>query len=120
MFIGGACIGGFIANTFLKSPSPLTISENTTKALKGLNFDFSGALLPPEIFSWDSFFTLKGGLIIILGGMLVGFGTRWAGGCTSGHAISGISNLQWPSLIAAIGFFLGGLIMTHLLFPLIF
>jgi uncharacterized membrane protein YedE/YeeE len=50
----------------------------------------------------------------------VGFGTRYAGGCTSGHAISGLSDLQIPSLVAVIGFFTGGLIMTHLLYPLIF
>jgi len=55
-----------------------------------------------------------------LGGFLVGFGARYAGGCTSGHAISGLSNLQLPSLIAVIGFFIGGLIMTYMVFPLIF
>lgn len=50
----------------------------------------------------------------------MGFGARWAGGCTSGHAISGLSNLQLPSLVAVLGFFAGGLLMTHLLFPLLF
>ena len=39
-----------------------------------------------------------------VGGFLIGFGTRWAGGCTSGHAISGLANLQLPSLVAVIGF----------------
>jgi len=56
----------------------------------------------------------------VLGGFLIGFGTRWAGGCTSGHAITGLSNLQLPSLVAVVGFFIGGLVMTHLLFPFIF
>ena len=56
-------------------------------------------------------------LTLLLGGLLVGFGARWANGCTSGHAISGLSSLQWPSLIAVIGFFIGGLTITHLLLP---
>ena len=64
--------------------------------------------------------SLKGVVIMMLGGFLIGFGTRWAGGCTSGHAITGLSNLQLPSLVAVIGFFIGGLVMTHLLFPFIF
>jgi uncharacterized membrane protein YedE/YeeE len=46
----------------------------------------------------------KGVLLLLVGGVLIGFGTRYAGGCTSGHAISGLSNLQIPSLKAVIGF----------------
>jgi len=57
--------------------------------------------------------------MLVGGGILIGFGTRWAGGCTSGHAISGLSNLQLPSLIAVIGFFIGGIIMTYFLLPTI-
>ena len=56
----------------------------------------------------------------MLGGFLVGFGTRYAGGCTSGHAISGLSNLQWVSLVAVIGFFAGGLLMTWVIYPMMF
>jgi hypothetical protein len=59
-------------------------------------------------------------LILAFGGLMVGFGSRYAGGCTSGHAISGMSNLQLPSLIAVIGFFIGGLVMTYFIMPLIF
>jgi uncharacterized membrane protein YedE/YeeE len=51
--------------------------------------------------------------LLLVGGVLIGFGTRYAGGCTSGHAISGLSNLQIPSLKAVIGFFIGGLIMSY-------
>ena len=76
--------------------------------------------MPEKLFSIEAFKSWKIILILVIGGFLVGFGTRYAGGCTSGHAISGLSNLQIPSLIAVIGFFVGGLIMTHLLFPLIF
>jgi uncharacterized membrane protein YedE/YeeE len=75
---------------------------------------------PEELFSLNNAFTLKGFLILAIGGLLVGFGSRYAGGCTSGHAISGISDLQVPSLIAVVGFFIGGLLMTHVLFPFIF
>ena len=85
-----------------------------------LGINFNSDIVPTELFNWDSVSTLKGFLIMILGGFLVGFGARWAGGCTSGHAISGLSNLQTPSLIAVVGFFIGGLIMTFLIFPLIF
>ncbi|MBU3714057.1 MAG: YeeE/YedE family protein, partial [Ferruginibacter sp.] len=77
-------------------------------------------LQPKEIFSLDAALTLKGFAVLALGGLLVGFGTRYAGGCTSGHAISGLSNLQLPSLVSVISFFIGGLLMVHLIFPLIF
>ena len=73
-----------------------------------------------EIFGWDAVFTLKGFLILAFGGLMVGFGSRYAGGCTSGHAISGLADLQAPSLIAVIGFFIGGLAMTFIFLPLIF
>ena len=75
---------------------------------------------PQELFGWDAVFSIKGFLILAMGGLMVGFGSRYAGGCTSGHAISGLSNLQLPSLIAVIGFFIGGLVMTYLIMPLIF
>lgn len=120
VFALGAMIGGYIATTFLSDPEGLALSMATIQDLAELNVSFDGDLAPSEIFNWNSLLTLKGFLVIIAGGFLVGFGARWAGGCTSGHAISGLSNLQVPSLIAVIGFFIGGLLMTHLLFPLIF
>ena len=70
--------------------------------------------------NWSTLLTLPGFLIVVVGGFLVGFGARYAGGCTSGHAIMGISSLQWPSLVAVIAFFGGGLIVTHLIYPLLF
>ena len=78
------------------------------------------AYLPDELFSTEALGDPKTLGLLILGGFLVGFGTRYAGGCTSGHAISGLSNLQMPSLIAVIGFFAGGLLMVHFIFPLLF
>jgi len=119
VFIAGAIIGGFIATTYLSNPGGINISENTIKALSELGISFEHQMLP-SFFTWENLFTMKGIFVLIIGGFLVGFGARWAGGCTSGHAISGLSNLQIPSLIAVVGFFIGGLIMTHILFPFIF
>lgn len=117
----GAIIGGFIAHHYLSNPTDIHLSQNTISDLAALGFDNAGkTLLPNEIYSWDAALSLKGLLILIIGGFLVGFGTRYAGGCTSGHAITGLSSLQRPSLIAVIGFFLGGLVMIHLIFPIIF
>ena len=113
-------IGGFIATTLLSNPEPIQISEKTVSALQQLGVHDFGHLLPADIFSFESLFSLKGLIFIVLGGFLVGFGTRYAGGCTSGHAIMGLSNLQVPSLIATISFMVGGFFMTNVLFPFIF
>jgi uncharacterized membrane protein YedE/YeeE len=117
----GAVLGGFIAHHYLSNPINIDLSENTVNDLAVLGFNDAGkSLLPPELFSWDAAFSLKGLSILIIGGFLVGFGTRYAGGCTSGHAITGLSSLQLPSLIALIGFFIGGLIMVHFIYPILF
>lgn len=119
-FLTGAIIGGFLSSTILKSDSPLQLSSATVNDLARLGIHFNGEMNPEALFSVDAFSSPKTLVILLTGGILVGFGSRYAGGCTSGHAISGLSNLQLPSLIAVIGFFIGGLIMTHFLFPLIF
>ncbi len=125
-FIVGSMIGGGIASTVLASPEPVQISQSTIDDLSELGIktpstmEEGAGFLPTDVFNFDSLLSLKGMIVIILGGFLIGFGTRWAGGCTSGHAITGLSNLQLPSLVAVIGFFIGGLVMTHLLFPIIF
>jgi len=120
LFLVGAVIGGFISANWLQSDTPLNLSQATIDDLRKLNIPFDGNIVPSALFNWDFLATGKGLLIFLGGGFLIGFGTRYAGGCTSGHAISGLSNLQIPSLIAVIGFFMGGLVMTHLIFPLIF
>lgn len=117
----GAIFGGFIAQYVLSHPINIDLNENTISDLKILGFENIGkSLLPPELFSWEAVFSLKGILILLVGGFLVGFGTRYAGGCTSGHAITGLSSLQLPSLIAVVGFFIGGLIMIHFIYPILF
>ena len=117
----GSVIGGFLGAHVL-SPNPaVQISEKTVAKLNGLGFESAGtAYLPTELFSLEALTHPTVWVLLLVAGFLVGFGTRYAGGCTSGHAISGLSNLQRPSLIAVIGFFIGGLIMVHLIFPLIF
>ena len=117
VMIMGVAIGGILGGWVFANPEPIAISSQTTEALTGLGLsDFSG-LVPSELFNWGILGSAPGITILIIGGFLVGFGTRYAGGCTSGHAISGLSNLQLASLIAVIGFFVGGLVMTHLLLP---
>jgi uncharacterized protein len=116
-FVAGIILGGFIGNSLLSNPNDIVINPQTQQELAALGIhDFTG-LLPTDLFHFENLFTLKGFIFIILGGFLVGFGTRWAGGCTSGHAISGLSNLQIPSLIATICFMVGGFVMTWLILP---
>ncbi|WPP49715.1 YeeE/YedE family protein [Catalinimonas niigatensis] len=119
MFVLGIAIGGFIATAFLANPDSMVIAEATQQDLAALGITQYDGLLPSQIFSWENLFTAKGLVFFVLGGFMVGFGTRYAGGCTSGHAIMGLSNLQWPSLVATIFFMLGGFVMTHLLMPFI-
>jgi len=117
----GAIMGGFFASQFLSADTTVDINQQTVASLESMGFANPGdAYVPEEIFGWDAIKSFKGLMILIIGGLLIGFGTRYAGGCTSGHAISGLSNLQVPSLIAVIGFFIGGLIMTFFIIPLIF
>ena len=121
LFVLGTIIGGFISYQYLTPNETVAISSQTIQDLEALGFQNAGAqYLPDEIFSIDTMFSLKGFIILIGAGILVGFGSRYAGGCTSGHAIVGLSNFELPSLISVIGFFIGGLIMTWLLLPLIF
>lgn len=119
IFALGIVIGGLVAGYFFQNPDPVRISENTVNDLNSMGIkDYSG-LIPQEIFSFKSLLTLKGFILMVVGGFFVGFGTRYAGGCTSGHSIMGLSNLQLPSLIATICFFIGGLAMTWFILPVI-
>lgn len=119
--VAGAVIGGFIGANLLSNETAVNINPETVNSLQNLGFSSAGeAYLPKELFATDALTDPKSLIILLIGGLLIGFGARYAGGCTSGHAITGLSNLQVPSLIAVIGFFIGGLVMVHLLFPLIF
>jgi uncharacterized membrane protein YedE/YeeE len=118
VFAGGLIIGGFISDQFLMPAEDIQLSSETIAELKSFGLATPGKeMVPQEIFNWQSLTSLKGFIFIVVGGFCVGFGSRYAGGCTSGHAISGLSNLQVPSLIAVIGFFIGGLMITYLVLP---
>lgn len=117
----GAIIGGFIGSHLLTIDTAVAINPDIIADLKLLGFNSAGeAYLPNELFDSNALLDLKSWTILAIGGLLVGFGARYAGGCTSGHAIFGLSDLQLPSLIAVLGFFIGGLAMIHFIFPLIF
>lgn len=119
VFVGGILVGAVIATLFLSSSAPIQVNPNLVAELKGYGITTYTKQLPPEIFSFKSLFTLRGFILLVGGGFLVGFGTRYAGGCTSGHAIMGLSNLQVPSLIATISFMAGGFLMANVILPFI-
>lgn len=125
VFIFSAVIGGYLAITYLVSPDPVNISANTLDYLASKGIDYPQnvneglGFVPDEIFGTGNLNSVRNILMLVGGGFLVGFGARYAGGCTSGHAISGLSNLQLPSLIAVVGFFIGGLLMTWVILPIL-
>ncbi len=119
LFVFGILIGGAVAISLLSNPNPVEVNPKLAEELAGYGITNYNNLIPEDIINWQSLFTLKGFILMVVGGFLVGFGTRYAGGCTSGHAIMGLSNLQLPSLIATICFMVGGFIMANLILPYI-
>ncbi|MGL4630106.1 MAG: YeeE/YedE family protein [Leadbetterella sp.] len=119
-FVIGIVLGGLFSHLFLNDPNEIIIAPSTISDLKELGVTTFSGLMPTDIFSLEHLLDLKGLIFFVLGGFLVGFGTRYANGCTSGHAITGLSNLQFGSLVATVSFMLGGILMTHLGFPFIF
>ncbi len=118
-FVLGIFLGAVVAANLLTDPGPVHINAKLAKDLAGYGItDYSG-LVPHQLFNWQSLLSVKGLIMIVLGGFMVGFGTRYAGGCTSGHSIMGLSTLQWPSLIATCCFMIGGFIMSNLILPFI-
>ena len=116
-FVAGILTGGFIASVLLANPNPVQLNPGTIQQLKAIGVsDFTG-LMPEDIFNWSNLLTLKGIGFIVTGGFFVGFGTRYAGGCTSGHSIMGLSNLQWPSLVATMCFMTGGFFSAWIVVP---
>lgn len=118
-FVAGILLGGFIVASFLSNPNPVDINPKLVAELHQYGITAQKSLLPEQLFNWHQLLTVKGLFFMVLGGFLVGFGTRYAGGCTSGHSIMGLSNLQLPSLIATICFMVGGFIMANVFLPLI-
>jgi uncharacterized membrane protein YedE/YeeE len=118
-FVAGILLGGMLATVFLSSESPITVHPDLKTELDGYGITNYIGLVPLDLFNWETVFTFKGIVLMVFGGLLVGFGTRYAGGCTSGHAIMGISNLQWPSLVATCCFMIGGIVMANFILPYI-
>lgn len=116
-FVGGILIGGFLAGLLFANPVPVAVAPSTLHDLQRLGIETGSGLIPSDLFNWHSLLTLRGLVLMVAGGFLVGFGTRYAGGCTSGHGIMGLSALQWPSLIAVMAFFAGGVICTFFILP---
>lgn len=116
LFVVGLIIGGFLGGVVFPNTAPMDLAEPTIKSLEAYGLtSFNQGITPTELFSWENLFTLKGFVFIVVGGFFVGFGARYADGCTSGHAITGLANLELSSLVAVIGFFIGGLIVNQLL-----
>ena len=118
-FLVGSVLGGFLGGYVFANPEPIDLAASTVTDLQALGINDFNGLVPEGLISWEALGTPTGFIVLVLGGFLVGFGARYAGGCTSGHAISGLSDLQLASLMAVIGFFIGGLLMTYLIYPII-
>ena len=118
-FVFGIFVGGIITAMFFTNPNPVEVHPNLAKELASYGITDFRNLVPSELMNWESLFTLRGLVMMVGGGFLAGFGTRYAGGCTSGHSIMGIANLQLPSLIATISFMAGGFLMANVLLPII-
>jgi len=116
-FVIGILLGGLVTMLFLPNPNPIAINVNLSSELATYGITNIKGVLPDQLFSWESLLTLRGFLVMVVGGFMIGFGSRYAGGCTSGHSISGLSNLQFPSLIATCCFFIGGVIMANFILP---
>lgn len=118
-FVGGILLGAVIAAFVLANPEPIVVHPNLVEELAGYGITDMSNMVPTQLFSFESLLSLKGLVMLIGGGFLVGFGSRYAGGCTSGHAIMGLSDLQWPSLVATTMFMVGGIIMANFILPFI-
>jgi len=118
-FVFGICAGAFLAVTVLSDHQPIHVNPKLVSELKVYGINNYSKLAPQDIFNWSVLFSVKGFVLMIVGGFLIGFGTRYAGGCTSGHSIMGLSNLQWPSLVATVCFMIGGIVMANFILPAI-
>lgn len=117
IFVAGIALGGFVAGRLFADPDPVAIAASTRATLAAMGIhDFTG-LVPDDLIGWSALFTRRGFCVLVVGGVLVGFGARWAGGCTSGHAITGLASLQSASMLAVAGFFAGGLLVSWWVLP---
>ena len=118
-FVLGITLGGFLAANFMSNPNEISLNPDLVNELKTYGITDYSSIVPADLFNWENLISVKGFFLIVFGGFLVGFGTRYAGGCTSGHTIMGLSTLQWPSLVATIFFMIGGYLMANFILPYI-
>lgn len=118
-FVSGTIIGAFLVSRYFANPNPIELNSSLVSELQTYGISNFQGLVPSELFNWNALLSVKGFIMLVAGGFMVGFGTRYAGGCTSGHAIMGLSNLQLPSLIATISFMTGGFIFANLVIPIL-
>ncbi len=119
IFVIGIFIGGFLAEILFSHPSNIGISIETTEQLKSIGLTETNGFAPAQLFSFSALKNFAGIIVMVLGGFLIGFGSRYAGGCVSGHSMTGISDLQWTSLLATACIFAGGIFTAYILLPLI-
>ncbi|MGC4023273.1 MAG: YeeE/YedE thiosulfate transporter family protein [Cyclobacteriaceae bacterium] len=119
LFAAGLLFGGFLGGIVFANPKTVAISKTTSDYFASVGVTDQTGLMPTQLYNWENLITVKGFLLMVVGGFLVGFGTRYAQGCTSGHGILGLSALQWPSLLATASFFLGGILFSHFVLPFI-
>jgi hypothetical protein len=119
LFVTGILLGAIVTTVLMPNDGPIQIHPDLAHDLSAVGITDYSSLVPDQLFTWNALFTMRGLIFMVVGGFLVGFGTRWAGGCTSGHAITGLSTLQWPSLVATICFMAGGLICANFIVPFI-
>jgi uncharacterized membrane protein YedE/YeeE len=118
-FVAGVLIGGIVSQTLLANPYPVEVNEDLKADLMRYGITDFDNLVPAELFSFSNLFTLQGFVLMVVGGFLVGFGTRYAGGCTSGHSITGISMLQPASMLATLCFMIGGIVVANFVLPVL-
>lgn len=118
-FVTGILLGGLVVALFFQNTEAIRVNPKLVNELQQYGISNYEGLVPVDLFNWNNLLTLKGFIMIVVGGFLVGFGTRYAGGCTSGHSIMGLSTLQWPSLVATICFMAGGFFVSNLILPFI-
>jgi uncharacterized membrane protein YedE/YeeE len=116
-FAAGIVLGGVLGGIVFRNPAPVALSTAARDQLASMGVTDLTGLHPAELFTFQSLASPRGLLLIVVGGFLVGFGTRYANGCTSGHSITGMASLNWPSFVATAAFFAGGLVMTWLILP---
>lgn len=118
-FVAGILVGAIIATQWLSSPGPIEVHPNLQAELATYGVVNYDNIVPQDLFTWQELLTPRGIILMVVGGFLVGFGTRYAGGCTSGHAITGLSNPQWPSLVATCCFMIGGILVANYVLPFV-